>query len=444
MRADRFLRGFAAAAMALIALGGCVIAPPGRSAVGGEGGAGLGGNASGGATGSGGSTGKGGSLASGGTTGSGGAPDTGGTSAGGSTTGSGGVTTGNGGITGQGGIVGGGGAGARSGTGGTAGSTATNCALGPSFKWSSTDSLIDPMIDDSHSLSVALREPTVVNYGGKYTLYATVGMKTGNPTIEALSFVNWTDAGRATVYFMDNNTAFGGNHAGPQIFYVAGQKKWYLLTQATGPSYSTASDPSLTSTMTKPTSFFSSAPSIVTQNAGSGPGWTDFWVICDSTNCHMFFGNNNGYLFRSQTPLGSFPGGFGTPVVVMKSSTANDFYGGVSVYKVKGSSKYLLLAEAVGTSWHYIRSWTADALDGTWTTLADTESNPFAGLSNLTFSSSSWTKDVSEGELVRDGYDETMTVNPCNLQYVYQGRNAYTTDPPTAYPWRVALLTKTN
>jgi hypothetical protein len=26
-----------------------------------------------------------------------------------------------------------------------------------------------------------------------------------------------------------------------------------------------------------------------------------------------------------------------------------------------------------------------------------------------------WTRDVSRGELLRDGYDETLTIDPCNV-----------------------------
>jgi endo-1,4-beta-xylanase len=459
MRSDRFLGGFPAVAMALSAFAGCFLAPPNRTTSEGHAGTASGGSGLGGADGSGGTTVT--ASGSGGATDSGGAPGTGGNGSAGGGTGTGGTTgrggtvgdggaagnggaIGRGGATGNGGVPGNGGSAGRSGTGGTAGITATNCALGPSFKWSSTDALMDPVSDGTHKNLVAIREPTIVNLGSKYVLYATIVPPTGNLTIEATAFLDWSGASYATVYYLDNNSAFSGAYAAPQLMYHSGQKKWYLITQSNGPSYSTASDPMLTSTWTKPATFFSSKPSIVTQNAGSGPGWTDFWVICDSTNCHMFFANNNGYLFRSQTSLSSFPNGFGTPVQVMKGSSANDVYGGVSVYKVKGSSKYLLLVQAVGSSWSYIRSWTADALDGTWTALADTESNPFAGLANLTFTSSSWTKDVAQGELLRDGYDETMSINPCNMQYLYQGRNAYTTEPPASYPWKLGVATKTN
>jgi endo-1,4-beta-xylanase len=223
------------------------------------------------------------------------------------------------------------------------------------------------------------------------------------------------------------------------------QKKWYLITQSSGPSYSTATDPTQPATWTKPTSFFSSTPSIVTQNAGSGGiGWADFWVVCDATNCHMFFTNQNNYLFRSQTTVGNFPNGFGTPVVVMQGSSARSVNSASSVYKVNGTGKYLLLVEAVGGKGRYMRAFTSTALDGSWTALADSEASPFAGASNVTFTGSKWTADVSSGEIVRDGYDETMTVSPCNLRYFFQGRDPYSTATTALLPWKLGLLTKTN
>lgn len=51
-------------------------------------------------------------------------------------------------------------------------------------------------------------------------------------------------------------------------------------------------------------------PPVVTQNKGDGT-WIDFWVICDTVNCYLFFSDDNGHIYRAQTSLGNFPNGFG-------------------------------------------------------------------------------------------------------------------------------------
>ena len=50
--------------------------------------------------------------------------------------------------------------------------------------------------------------------------------------------------------------------------------------------------------------------------------------------------------------------------------------------------------------------------------LAATESNPFAGKSNVTFPGGLWTSDISHGEMVRAGNDQTLTISPGRMQYV--------------------------
>src|SRR6185369_10812758 len=105
----------------------------------------------------------------------------------------------------------------------------------------------------------------------------------------------------------------------------------------------------------------------------------------------------------------------------------------------KGTQKYLTLVEALGPS-RYYRAYVADRLDGEWTPVANADSyeHPFAGVNNVTFEGGveAWTKDISHGELLRDGYDETLTIDPKNLRMLYQGRDPSSGGDYHALPYR--------
>jgi hypothetical protein len=122
---------------------------------------------------------------------------------------------------------------------------------------------------------------------------------------------------------------------------------------------------------------------------------------------------------------------------------------GSNVYKLTGTNKYLALVEAYdGDSNYrrYFRSWTADRLDGTWTPLADTFAMSFASTANTTFTQQPrWTDNISHGEAIRDGYDQHLTIDPCRLQFLYQGFDPASDGAPyNSLPWKLGLLTKTN
>ena len=308
--------------------------------------------------------------------------------------------------------------------------------LGP-LHWKSSGPLISPNPDEMHKL-VSIKDPTVVHYGGLWHVYATTADSNGSWHMVYLNFTNWSQATSAKQYYMDNNPNLRGYHCAPQVFYFRPQKKWYLIFQSGQPQYSTSDDISKPETWTKPKDFFRGVPASVVDKS-----WLDFWVICDRTRAYLFFSGDNGRVYRSQVKIEDFPNGMSDPVIVMQSSHREDLFEGGATYRLKGKDMYLTIIEAIGSGGRYYRGFVADSLDGPWRPLADTWENPFAGMSNVTFDDGvkPWTKDVSHGELIRDGYDETLTVDPANLELLYQGRDPASDGKQySQLPYRLGLL----
>src|SRR4051812_9586915 len=259
-----------------------------------------------------------------------------------------------------------------------------------------------------------------------------------------VSFSDWSQAGSATHHYLDRTAIGAGYRAAPQVFYDTQQRLWYLVYQTGNASYSTNPDISNPAGWSAPRNFYSGVPPIIQQNIGSG-FWVDMWVICDSANCYLFSSDDNGHLYRSQTSVSNFPNGMSQPVIAAQDSNRNNLFEASNVYKVQGANQYLLLVEAIGSDGRrYFRSWTSPALNGSWTPLAASESNPFARASNVTFSGTAWTRDISHGEAIRAGTDQTLTLSPCHLQYLYQGLDPNAGGDYNSLPWRLGLLTQTN
>ncbi|ELP64790.1 non-reducing end alpha-L-arabinofuranosidase family hydrolase [Streptomyces turgidiscabies] len=315
-------------------------------------------------------------------------------------------------------------------------------ALPSSFSWSSSGALIGPKSDATHNIA-GIKDPTVVYYNGKYHVFASTASASGYNLVY-LNFTDWSQAASATHHYLDRTAIGTGYRAAPQVFYNAPQKLWYLVYQTGNASFSTNSDISNPNGWSAPRNFYSSMPDIIKQNIGNGY-WVDMWVICDSANCYLFSSDDNGHLYRSQTTVGQFPGGFTNTVIAAQDSNRYALFEAANIYKVQGSNQYLMLVEAIGSdARRWFRSWTTGSLAGSWTPLAATESNPFARANNVTFPAGSWTRDISHGEMIRAGYDQTLTIPACRLQYLYQGMNPSATGDYNTLPWRLGLLTQTN
>ncbi|MEN0038508.1 MAG: non-reducing end alpha-L-arabinofuranosidase family hydrolase [Cellvibrio sp.] len=300
-------------------------------------------------------------------------------------------------------------------------SSAQTCELKAPLKWTSTGPLISP----KNSGWVSIKDPSVVKYNGTYHVYATY-YDTAYKSMYT-SFTDWNNAQQSAHISMNGSRV--GNAVAPQVFFFRPHNKWYLITQWPG-TYATTDD------IRNPNW---SAKQRLLQ--GEPTNSLDFWVICNDTHCYLYFSRDDGVLYVSKTTIGNFPN-FSGYSIVMEDHRGNGnqyLFEAPNVYKLDGQNKYLLMVEAWPSGPRMFRSWTSSSLDGPWTPLADTDSNPFAGNNNVEWPNGKWANGISHGELVRSGYDERLTVDPCNLEFLYQGQAGNSSDYNTI-PYKLGLL----
>lgn len=289
---------------------------------------------------------------------------------------------------------------------------------------------------DNHSR--AQKDPTVVFYEGKWHVFMTVKLP-GRSAIEYCSFADWEkadDAPRTILEVSDSDY-----YCASQVFYFEPHKEWYLVYQMGVPgrdkmwvAYSTTKDISDPHSWTEAQAMLDGGPDDPREVGG-----LDYWIICDDRRAYLFLTSLNGKMWRLWTSIEDFPWGFDHCELALEAK----IFEASHTYKLKGVDRYLTVIEENGR--RYYKAYVADRLDGEWTPLADTAERPFAGWKNIRPASGvqTWTDNVSHGELIRDGFDQTLTVDPKHLRFVFQGMldKDKSSRGYGQFQWRIGMLT---
>jgi hypothetical protein len=153
----------------------------------------------------------------------------------------------------------------------------------------------------------------------------------------------------------------------------------------------------------------------------------------------LFLTSLNGKMWRLWTSIDDFPHGFDHCELALEA----EIYEASHTYRLEGRDEYLTVVEEDHQRFH--KAYLAERLDGPWRPIADTAERPFASWHNIEPApgAEAWVDNVSHGELVRHSNDETLTVDPGNLRFLFQGlleKDKAGRDYGD-YRWRLGLLT---
>jgi hypothetical protein len=311
---------------------------------------------------------------------------------------------------------------------------------------------------------VSAKDPTIVRHGDKWHLFYT-----SKPRKKSKFFTDGvgyaaaqTLAGLQTAKRHDLNAIVGDVVIAPQIFYFRPHKLWYLIAQTSNNGPSELDPIYLTNPDINNVHGWSKPKVLKTNRKNKDAFWIDFWVICDSSNAHLFYTDHAGSMFRMETSLDRFPDGFAESreqlAVTMHGSDKTGpwrLHEASHIYYVKDEHKYLALLEAVRPHptkrnyWdsrnRFIFAMVADSLEGPWQRVEDGK-NDFIGVPKYVFNrdgSQTLYDQISHPELIRSGFDQRLEVKDYHLKMMFQAFDAANTPDSYDYdnlPWELSIM----
>jgi len=288
---------------------------------------------------------------------------------------------------------------------------------------------------------ISVKDPPVVFHGGRWHVFMTTRNKVRTHQIEYVSFKTWEETDRAPRYILRCRE---GYCYAPQVFYFRPHQVWYLVYQVSEPGRNLKLQPAYSTSrnVADPQSWTPARLLFPETDPEGVERWIDFWVICDEAWAWLFLTSLEGRMWRMWTPLDKFPCGFGSRELALRA----DIFEASHTYCLLGLNQYLTIVEAEGRGGRrYYKAYLANHLNDVWRPLADTtEERPFAGWAHIRQPATTWTDNISHGELFRTAPDETIPVNPNNLQFLIQGvlDQEKTGKKYGDIPWQLGLLTQ--
>jgi endo-1,4-beta-xylanase len=316
--------------------------------------------------------------------------------------------------------------------------------------------------------NVAVKDPTMLFYGGRYHLFYTAKSKSqgargdvygiGCGYRSAESIEGLGSAPRISVDAMAGTPVIA-----PQVFYFEPQQRWYLVahTPAPGSGLNKLEPVCLTNPDIMDPEGWSEARVIKTGKTDEG-FWIDFWVICDDLHAYLFYADQTGKLFRLQCAIDDFPEGFTacSPELALEVNRMDQpdgwrFFEAAHIYHVASADLYLALLEGayahpsrmgdVDSRNRFVFGMVADSLNGEWRRLENDENTFLADARNISYGDGqpvSFTQ-VSHPELIRSGYDQRLEIESFKMKMLFQTFDGSVVPDNYNYnalPWRLMLM----